>query len=336
MAHALSQKRLGGICCINMCGFGETLLPPEMPSIIKAILGEGHYVMIVSNMVLSKRIDEILTASKEYLERLFFKCSFHYTELKRLGLLECFAANVQKIRQASCSFTVEITPHDELLPHLEEVKSFALDHFGALPHVTVARDEAKRNKELPILTKLSKLEYENTWKGFSSDLFEFKYDIWSKKITDFCYAGQWSFTLNLCNGETEQCYKSNKLQNIFENPTAPLVESPVCTRCREPHCFNGHAFLTFGLVPSMKTPTYADMRDRVCQDSSHWLTPRMRAFFSQRLYDNNPQYSQEEKKCLCQYPPFILTFVKKACRAVKRPLRQLRKFAKIIAQKYQN
>jgi hypothetical protein len=131
-------------------------------------------------------------------------------------------------------------------------------------------------------------------------LFEFKYAVWEKKIDDFCYAGRWSFCIDLCTGMTKKCYASDTLPNVFDNPTAPVIEAPVCHQCREPHCYNGHAFLTFGLVPSIQTPTYADMRDRVCQNGSHWLTPKLRAFFSQKLHDNNPEYTQKEKDRLNQ------------------------------------
>jgi organic radical activating enzyme len=90
VAKALSRERLGGTCLINLCGEGETLLPPEMPAYIKALLAEGHFVMCVSNMSLTSRLDEIITAPPEHLERMFFKCSFHWHELHRLNLLDRF------------------------------------------------------------------------------------------------------------------------------------------------------------------------------------------------------------------------------------------------------
>ena len=38
IAKGLSQERLGGVCYISICGAGETLIPKEMPAIVKAIL----------------------------------------------------------------------------------------------------------------------------------------------------------------------------------------------------------------------------------------------------------------------------------------------------------
>ena len=42
---ALSRKRLGGICMINICAGGETLLSEEILPIVKQLLEEGHYVI---------------------------------------------------------------------------------------------------------------------------------------------------------------------------------------------------------------------------------------------------------------------------------------------------
>lgn len=91
LKRALTQERLGGTCMFNFCGGGETLLPPEMPSFIKAVLGNGHYVMVVTNATVSKRFDEIIgMLSAEECSRLFFKFSFHYLELKKRKLLDKF------------------------------------------------------------------------------------------------------------------------------------------------------------------------------------------------------------------------------------------------------
>jgi exopolysaccharide biosynthesis predicted pyruvyltransferase EpsI/glycosyltransferase involved in cell wall biosynthesis/peptidoglycan/xylan/chitin deacetylase (PgdA/CDA1 family)/pyruvate-formate lyase-activating enzyme len=241
VARALNPERLGGVCEVWLCGAGETLLPPEMPAYIKALLATGHFVGVVSNMSLSPRLAEILTAPAEHLERLFFKCSFHYHELQRKNLLQEFSDNIAKVRAAGCSVTVEITPSDEMIPDIEEIKAFSLAHFGALPQITIARDELHRQHnrdELPRYTHLSLAEYAKVWGQFHSELFDFKSAIFEKKITDFCYAGEWRYWLNLGNGNLFRCGEcSERLQNIFTNNNAPLAVSSVGTECSEPHCF---------------------------------------------------------------------------------------------------
>lgn len=301
LARAFDKNRLGGTCLVNLCGAGETLLPPEIPGYVKAILSQGHFVMIVTNMLLGKPLDEILSITEEWRSRLFFKCSFHYLQLKQRGLLECFCENVEKVRAVGCSMSIEITPSDELVPHIEELCRFSLEHFGALPHVTVARNESLKNTtDLPRWTQYSLEEYEKIWGVFSSELFRFKNSVWDAKVEDFCNAGRWSLVLDLYTGKSRPCYRAEALPNFYDVSKPFPGETAVGRRCREPHCYNGHAFLTLGLVPSIQTPTYAEMRDRECSDGSHWLTPRMRAFFSQKLYDNNPRDFEREQKEMTQ------------------------------------
>ena len=166
IASSLSQRRFGGVCLINFCGGGETLLPPQMPDIIRAVLGGGHFVMVVTNGTVTSSLKRIAEFPKEYLDRLLFKFSFHFLELKKRGLLDRFCENVRRMRNAGASISVEITPSDELVPYIDEVKDVCLREFGALCHVTVARDEKNKSK-IPILTSLPKADYRRIWRSFS-------------------------------------------------------------------------------------------------------------------------------------------------------------------------
>jgi wyosine [tRNA(Phe)-imidazoG37] synthetase (radical SAM superfamily) len=85
MAKCLSKRRLGGSCAINLCGHGETLLPKELTGIIDSLLGEGHFIFVVTNGTVNKRFDEIIKLSPRRLKRLFIKFSLHYLELLRFG-----------------------------------------------------------------------------------------------------------------------------------------------------------------------------------------------------------------------------------------------------------
>lgn len=90
--------------------------------------------------------------------------------------------------KAGASITVEITPSDELEPYIDEVKEFSIKHFGALPHITIGRNELKPGYVR--LTKHTEEEYNKIWGQFDSELFRFKTHIWEKEIKDFCYAGK--------------------------------------------------------------------------------------------------------------------------------------------------
>lgn len=295
--QALSKTRLGGTCLINFCGGGETLLAPQMVEYVRELLEEGHYVMIVTNATVSKRFDEMALFPKKLLSHLFFKFSYHYMELKKRNLIEIFFKNVCKMRDAGASFTLEATPSDELIPYISEMQQAAIDHVGAVNHITVARDE-RVNGELPILTKMNREQYKKTWSVFKSEFFDYKMSIFGVKRKEFCYAGAWSLYINLGTGVATQCYCSYFSQNIFEDISKPIKFKPVGNNCMQEHCYNGHAFLVLGLIPELSTPTYGEIRNRVCADGSEWLKPEMKAFMSTKLYESNKQYSMLQKLCI--------------------------------------
>ena len=292
---ALSQERLGGACLINLCAGGETLLHPQITEYIRAMLENGHYVMVVTNATVSRRFDEILQFPAPLLSRLFFKFSYHYLELKKKNLFELFFNNIRKMRDAGCSFTLELTPNDESIPYIDDIKQKAIDELGAACHVTIARDDIAPGADKPILTKLSRDDFYKAWSVFDSDMMQFKKTIFGVKRKEFCYAGDWSFYLNLGTGIMTQCYCSFKSQQIFENPDSPIDFTPVGCHCSMPHCYNGHAFLTLGCIPEIEAITYAQLRNRVCADGSEWLKPNVKKFFSCKLKDNNREYSKLEK-----------------------------------------
>lgn len=294
IAKALSKERMGGICHINMCGNGETLLPPGMTNIIGSLLKEGHYIMVITNGTVSKRFDEIVQFPKEYLSRLGFKFSFHFLELKRKNLLEKFFTNIRKIHDAGCSFSLEITPTDELIPYIDEIKTICLKEVGALPHITVARDESK--KGFPLLTNHTKEEYKKIWSVFKSDMFDFKISVFGEKRKEFCYAGDWSFYLDLGTGDMRPCYGFYVSQNIFKDISKPVKFIAVGKHCRQAHCFNAHAFMTLGVIPEAKTPLYAETRNRMTVDGKSWLSVLMNSFLSTKLVESNKKYTFLKKK----------------------------------------
>lgn len=312
---ALSKGRLGGTCLINLCAGGETLLSQEVLPIVKELLEEGHYVMIVTNGTITERFDEVAMWPKELLNKLFFKFSFHYLEMKRLNWIEKFCSNVDKVKKAGISFTVEVTPSDELIPFIEELKDVCIEKFGALCHVTIARDD--RTNGIDILSQYSFDEYKKIWSTFNSELFNFKSQIFYKHRKEFCYAGDWSLFLNLNTGRLTQCYCGKYLGNIYENPETDLQLEAVGKRCKEPHCYNGHAFLTLGDIPELSTPTYAQVRNRVCYDGTEWLQPQMKQFMSTKLYQTNEKYSFINKIKLMMDKNRVVAFSKKIVGKIK-------------------
>lgn len=291
VALALSPKRMGGICFINACAEGETLLTKDIDIYFKALVEEGHYLEIVTNMTITPMINKILSWDKSLLCRVEFKCSFHYIELKNKNLLQVFATNVNNAWKAGASCNIEITPSDELIPYIEEVKQFSLENFGALPHLTIARDD--RTKEIQYLTKLTEKEYEKTWSVFDSDFWRFKRSIFGEKRNEFCYAGLWSVTVNISTGMARKCYYET-IGNIFDSLDKPIPFSPI-GQCPIAHCYNGHAFMTFGLIPNITKIRYGDIRNRVRADGTEWLQPELKTFFNSTLFETNKEYGTFKK-----------------------------------------
>ena len=271
-----------------MCGGGETLLPPYIIELLKELLEEGHYIWVITNGSLNKRFEEISKFPKNLLYRLAFKFSFHYLELKRLNKLEDYVKNIKLMQDSGASFSIEITPYDELIEYIDEIKEFSLKNFGALPHITVAREDNTDNKK--ILTKLSKQEYNKVWSQFNSKMFSFKLSTFLVKRKEYCYAGKWSYILDIGKGVLRQCYSNNLQQNIFENMKLIKIKS-VGRKCLEPHCYNSHAFLTWGDIPRLKAPYYYEMRNRIQSDEKEWLNPYMKEFCSHKLKENNNKFN---------------------------------------------
>lgn len=292
IAKGLSKERLGGISLINLTGNGETLIQPEVIKITELLLKEGHYVEIVTNCTLSKRVNQLLELPDDLLNHLFFKISFHYKELLRLGIIDQFFENVRNIKKSPASFTLELMAYDGIENDIDAIQKICIDNIGAICQATIGRNE---RKDAGLLSKHSKEEYKKIWKPINSPMMKFKLDMLGVKRKEFCYAGAWSLFVNLCTGEAQPCYWQPYNQNIFNDLDKPILFSPVGHECTQPFCINAHAHLTWGLIPELKTPTYDLMRNRLCNDGSEWLKKDCKNFFQTRLYDNNIEYSEFKK-----------------------------------------
>lgn len=292
VAYSLRPERVGGLAYMNFCADGETLLTKNIDEYILELVKQGHYAEIVTNASVTPVIDKILSWDKELLKRVEFKCSFHYLELKKKNLLLVFADNIKKMWAAGASANIEITPSDDLIPYLDEVKEFSMEHFGALPHLSIARND--KTEGIDYLTELSMEEYDRIWSQFDSGFWRFKKSIFKQKRKEFCYAGDWLLYIDLTTGETTPCYFGKVTGNVFECPDEPLPQKPV-GRCEIKHCYNGHALLTLGIIPRFTNVRYGDIRNREKGDGTQWLTPELLSFFNSTLVESNEEYSALKK-----------------------------------------
>ena len=292
--RALSKGRLGGVCMFNFTSNGETLLNLKIIDYAVALIEEGHYVEIVTNATNVKAIRQICELPRRVLSHLMLKCSFHYLELERVGLMDVFFDNVNLVWRSGASITVELMPTDELLPYRQKIYDLCMHRIGAPCHLTVARNPAVPNR-LPLLSKLSYEEYANAWEMFDSELFRYKMKELESHPLGFCYAGDWMMFFNPMTGMMSQCYSGYRRINIFKDIDARLKFKAIGNHCRQPYCFNAHAWLTFGCIPGHDAPYYDEVRNRKCEDGREWLQPEMKSFFHQKFGENNSEYATCKK-----------------------------------------
>ena len=135
-------------------------------------------------------------------------------------------------------------------------------------------------------------EYINLGESFNSPLFKFTMDNFMVKRNEFCYAGDWTFKLDLATGNLSDCYLSPYHQNIYKNIKRPIKFRAIGKKCPNPYCVNSSHFMSLGAIPTLKTPTYASLRNR---DAADWYTPCMKDFLNCKLYESNKEYSPYKK-----------------------------------------
>lgn len=284
MGKALTQERLGGVCYFSICGAGETFIPDYLIDIIYQLLKNGHYVNITTNGTLTKRMSRLSTLPKDFLKRLHLSFSFHYLELKRLNLMDAFFNNIRFVRSLGCSFVIQLNLYDGYEPYLEDIKSICLREVGALPQIVATRKEQSLTDKIEFMTSRNEESYSEVGKQFESPLFDFTIKNFNMKRHEFCYAGSWSYVLNLNNGILKRCYASCIHQNIFENIDKPLINLPVGNHCGSLFCLNSSHFMSLGVIPEISTPTYSQLRDR---PSAKWFNDEVRMFLSGKLEESN-------------------------------------------------
>jgi len=204
----------------------------------------------------------------------------------RTDNLTAFFENIKKTKRSGCSFVLQINLCDEYIPYWEEIKRISIENTGALPQVALTRGESCNTYTKVLTNNLT--EYFRVGKEMNSPLFDFTCKNFMVKRKEFCYAGEWSAKLNIGTGEMTGCYGNGIKQNIFNDLNKPIKFKAIGNNCCFKFCFNSSHFMSLGVIPSLETPSYGDLRNR---KDAKWYTKSMEQFFSERLYNNNDQYS---------------------------------------------
>lgn len=306
IARGLRKERLGGAAYISICGAGETLMQKEMIDIMKLLLQEGHYVNVTTNGTINlafKRMSEDIP--HDLLKRVNISFSLHYLELLRLKMVDRFFDNIKFVRNLGCSVVVQLNLTDKYEPYLDEIKHLCMERIGALPQLAATRDEINLHKDIRLYTEHSPEEYLKIGREFSSPLFDFTMKNFMVKRKEFCYAGKRTYVLNLSTGILKPCYASNIRQNIFKDTESPIKLTAIGCHCRSPFCMNSSHFMSLGVIPSIDTPSYEELRNRKCSDGSEWYNPTMKEALSHHFKEYNdmkvdrvPYYKQFIKDSL--------------------------------------
>ena len=285
IGYALRKERIGGSAYINICGVGETLLPRGMPGIIMEILKQGHFVNIYTNGTVTSSIDQICAGDKNLLRRLCFSFSLHWIELKERNLLNVFSENIRKVRAAGCSIVCNMVLDDSYLPFLNEIRQWSIQTIGACPQLSFPKKWNNEDNYSPLTSNIAILQEKA--KSFQSPYFDFTSRFYNYDRKKFCYAGRWSFVLNLFTGDISQCYGSPVVQNIYKNLESKIKQKPIGFRCKSGAC-GGGLFLPMGVVPAIPTPSYEKLKNRA---TAQWYSHEFAKFLSQQLSDNNKSFS---------------------------------------------
>lgn len=288
MAKALSKKRLGGTSLISICCDGEPLMSEDMVIFIRLLLEEGHYVYLISNGTVTKRMEQLCSFPKMLLNHLFIRFSFHYFELKRLNLMDIFFQNIKNFHAKGGSFTLFLVGSEAYLEYIEDIKRLSIQNLGALPHVDYERDEHNNDGgTLTVQTSTDFSSYKEIWEEFDSRFLQFREQV-DGKITGDCYAGKWVLHLDLMTGEASRCPAGSYVGNVYQDicGSIPFDEEP--HPCPLDFCVCAPVFFAFGMRPDYRNvPTFYELWNRVDRQGKSWIQDSAREFFSERLDINH-------------------------------------------------
>lgn len=295
MLSGLTPERLGGICFFSICGAGETLLKKEVVQLVRGLVLLGHYVNITTNGTATKRYREICDGlEKKILSKIHFSFSFHYDELKRTNTIETYFSNVLYVSKQGCSTLCQINLTKSYISQTTEIQKLFNEKLGCLPQAVLTRDPGDVEK---IYESLERSDYKKNGDSYESPLFEFTFSNHNKKVKDICFAGYYSFTLNLANGIATGCYGRGWKKNLFSDTKTIINPSPV-VRCKSPFCVNGSHFCALGMVPSYACPTYYALRNRYSRTLfKNLITEEMKQVMNAKFKDPTHNFSPIQK-CL--------------------------------------
>lgn len=299
---ACSKERLGGTCLIEIIGDGETLLPNDVVPLIRGLLKEGHYVLVINNGTLKERIHELLRLAEKdgTLNHLLFSFSLHFLELERRNLLKIFADNINYVKAKGVAFAVSLVCADEYIEAADRIWRFCDSELGGVtPNVSPARKCDVSGNTVGILSKDDKETYYKKIKqAFPSYNSKYISDLENMDNHKFCYAGSWCFSVDFTTGIYTQCLRNpGPRHNFFEHLDREMLIEPVGTGCRAPYCWCGWANV-LNLIPGESK--YEDVMDIVSAPEYKFMNKEALSASRANLAETNQKLTEAEKEASSQ------------------------------------
>lgn len=309
MINAFNPRRLGGLAEITVISGGETLVDDVVVPFIKGLLKYGHVVTVVTNLTLNNKIDELLNFPEEYLKRLIVKASLHWLELKRLNKIEDYFGNMKKILSKGASCYPFLVLSDCYMDSLSEIEQKCMEELGVMPHCSPSmlydeKDDLKRDGRTKTSPECTKEFVDFVDKKFSSKVFDTCVKFLDVNVKDvFCYAGQWSFIVDLKNGGMLKCHNCRAEANFFESKKLPKL-LPIGNNCQIANCALQFNFVSENIIPEVPG---VDSYGKVLYKKG-LINDEVARLLDFRFTDFYKQYSKKQKKKINKKVKYTLKY----------------------------
>lgn len=294
---ACSKERLGGTCCFQIIGDGETLLPEDVIDLVCLLLEEGHYVKVITNGTLTERVRKLIERVKKenWEDHLLMSLSLHFLELEKRNLLGKFAESVKCVKENGVSCRIAMTCSDEFVEAEQRIHQYCKEKLGC-EHIDSnrARKDDGAGNAVGVLSKYDKETYcKKVEKSFPSLNLISERDWEELDNHQFCYAGSWYFKLDFTTGMYGQCLRSaGPSYNFFEKLDEKLILEPVGTGCKASYCWCGWAPI-LNLIPNKCN--YIPIEERIKAPENQFIEKDVLHAAGYNLAETNKEYSEEEK-----------------------------------------
>jgi len=250
-------KRFGGPIFFGGASAGETLLWENIVEFTRGMLSYGHVVSYTTNLTITPVIKKFCDFPRELRANLELDASFHYLELKKRNLLNVFFENLRMLKSAGISYAIFLVISDVYIPYLREISDLCKKEIGILPIAGMLREYDYKGGRL--IRHYSSDEEKLIEETCDTRQWHIQKKLYGKKMTGFCYAGEYSINLNMETGNYSKCWGAAKMGNLFKNPDAPIKFEPIGF-CPFRDCVCA-SYQFFGLIPELNefVPTHSNV-----------------------------------------------------------------------------